>query len=132
MLAANRNDRVKGRTIILVVSIRTRNGLSHLGAPSGKKCAIDAFVFLVNLDKIIDNHNGRPNLNVKIKWLDNLNVQGISPDKFITTIIINSGVTIDLIPLRLNIKVRDSWVYIIDKIGDKIADCREDFIQKID
>ena len=36
MLAASRNDRVIGRTRILVVSIRTRNGFSHEGAPPGR------------------------------------------------------------------------------------------------
>ena len=43
MLAANRNDSVIGRTMILVVSIITKNGFNHSGAPSGKKCAIDFF-----------------------------------------------------------------------------------------
>lgn len=38
MLAASRNDKVNGRTRILVVSISTRNGFSHKGAPSGRKC----------------------------------------------------------------------------------------------
>jgi len=37
MLAASRNERVKGRTIILVVSISTRNGFNQSGAPSGRK-----------------------------------------------------------------------------------------------
>jgi len=37
MLAASRNDSVAGRTIILVVSISTRNGFSQSGAPSGRK-----------------------------------------------------------------------------------------------
>jgi hypothetical protein len=37
MLAASRNDSVIGRTKILVVSIITRNGFNHSGAPSGKK-----------------------------------------------------------------------------------------------
>ena len=43
ILAANRNESVIGRTKILVVSIRTRNGFNHSGAPSGKKCATDFF-----------------------------------------------------------------------------------------
>jgi hypothetical protein len=43
MFAANRNDSVRGRTVILVVSIRMRNGFSHAGAPSGRKCATNAF-----------------------------------------------------------------------------------------
>jgi len=37
IFAANRKDRVNGRTEILVVSIKIRNGFSHVGAPSGKK-----------------------------------------------------------------------------------------------
>ena len=41
MLAARRKDRVRGRTITLVVSIRTKNGLSQSGAPSGRKWAVD-------------------------------------------------------------------------------------------
>lgn len=39
MFAANRNDRVIGRTVILVVSIIIRAGLSQVGAPSGRKWA---------------------------------------------------------------------------------------------
>jgi hypothetical protein len=35
ILAANWKDSVTGRTKILVVSIITRNGFSHSGAPSG-------------------------------------------------------------------------------------------------
>lgn len=37
ILAAKRNDRVRGRTVILVVSIITRNGFNQSGAPSGRK-----------------------------------------------------------------------------------------------
>jgi hypothetical protein len=37
ILAANRNDRVIGRTMILVLSIKTRNGFNQSGAPSGRK-----------------------------------------------------------------------------------------------
>lgn len=37
MFAASRNDKVSGRTVILVVSIRTRNGFNQSGAPSGRK-----------------------------------------------------------------------------------------------
>jgi len=37
ILAARRNDKVIGRTVTLVVSIRTRKGLSQSGAPSGRK-----------------------------------------------------------------------------------------------
>lgn len=37
ILAANRNDRVIGWTNTLIVSVSTKNGFSHVGAPSGKK-----------------------------------------------------------------------------------------------
>lgn len=37
MLAASRKDRVIGRTTVLIVSMRTRNGFSQIGAPSGRK-----------------------------------------------------------------------------------------------
>ena len=70
MLAASRNDRVIGRTDTLIVSISTRNGFSHSGAPSGRKWAID-FLGLNAKDEIISlNHIGSPIDNVKIKCLD--------------------------------------------------------------
>jgi len=74
MLAANRNDRVAGRTIILVVSIRTRNGFNQSGAPSGRKWATDALGALVNEERIILSHRGSPRVRVKIKCLDVLNI----------------------------------------------------------
>jgi hypothetical protein len=47
-------------------------------------------------------------------------------------IIENSGVTIDLIPFKLYINVRDNCIKIIELIGDKIAALRELFIQNDD
>jgi len=70
ILAASRNDRVRGRTVTLVVSINTRNGLSQSGAPSGKKCAIDFLIDLKNLDIIIASQSGSPKIKVKIRCLD--------------------------------------------------------------
>ena len=40
IFAANRNDKVIGRAIILVVSISTKNGFNHNGAPLGSIFAI--------------------------------------------------------------------------------------------
>jgi hypothetical protein len=74
ILAANRNESVAGRTTILVVSINTRNGFNQSGAPSGRKCAIDALGAFVNEDKINLSHKGSPRLNVKIKCLEVLNI----------------------------------------------------------
>ena len=67
ILAARRNERVRGRTIILVVSISTRNGLSQSGAPSGRKWATEALKDLVNLDRTILSHTGSPMVRVKIR-----------------------------------------------------------------
>lgn len=39
MLAASRNERVIGRIRVLKVSITTRRGFSHIGAPEGKRWA---------------------------------------------------------------------------------------------
>jgi hypothetical protein len=114
MLAASRKDRVAGRTMILVVSISTRNGFSQSGAPSGRKCATDAFGLFVNVDNIILSHRGNPKLSVKIRCLDVLNMYGIIPNRLIRIISENSADTTDLMPLRLNINVRLSWAMITD------------------
>lgn len=132
ILAAKRNDKVNGRTIILVDSIKTRNGFSQSGAPSGKKWAIDALGFLENLEIIIDNHSGNPNLNVKIKWLDKLNIYGIKPNRLIIIITTNKGVIKDLMPFKLYMKVRDNWIKINEFIGEVIAVLRDELIQNID
>ena len=72
ILAANRKDKVKGRTRMLVDSIIIRNGFNQLGAPSGSKWAIVAFIFLADDDIINDIHIGKPIDNVMIRCLDNL------------------------------------------------------------
>jgi len=41
ILAASRKDSVKGRTIVLKVSITTRKGFNQLGACPGKRRAIN-------------------------------------------------------------------------------------------
>lgn len=42
ILAINRTVKVRGRIIILIVSINTKNGASTIGAPAGVKCAAEA------------------------------------------------------------------------------------------
>ena len=81
-MAANRKDRVRGRTITLVVSIRTKNGFSQSGAPSGRKWAVDFLGLWANLEMIILSQIGSPKERVKIKCLDVLNVYGTNPIKF--------------------------------------------------
>jgi hypothetical protein len=87
IFAASRKDRVIGRTIILDDSMRTRNGFSQLGAPSGRRCAIVALIDLTALDIIKSIHIGRPILKVNRRCLVILNVYGNRPIIFnITTI----------------------------------------------
>lgn len=117
MFAANRNDRVIGRTKILVVSIITKNGFSHSGAPSGRKCAIDFFGEYENDEMIILNHIGRPIDSVKIRCLDDDSEYGTIPIKLMAMIATNSVVTIDDIPFKWIDDVRDSCVIIVSTIG---------------
>jgi len=130
MFAARRNDKVAGRTKILDVSIRTRNGLSQSGAPSGRKCAIDALGALENVDRIILNHKGNPNVSVKIRCLEVLNIYGIRPIRLIIMISVNRVDTINLIPLRLNMYVRLSCDIMTDLIAYRVIISRDGFIQK--
>lgn len=66
MLAASRKDRVTGRKMILVVSISTKKGFNHEGAPPGSNeaAAVEGEYDLP--DRIRDSHKGTPNENVKI------------------------------------------------------------------
>jgi len=132
ILAASRNDKVIGRTIILVVSISTRNGFNQLGAPSGRKWAIDALGAFVNVDIIILSQIGNPKLMVKIRCLDNLNVYGTNPIRLMIMIIEKRGVIIDLNPLRFAIYVRSNWWMMMEWIGEISAFFREGLIQKKD
>ena len=43
-LAANRKLSARGRRTVLINSIIVKNGLSHIGALSGRKCAINFFI----------------------------------------------------------------------------------------
>lgn len=100
IFAANRNDRVKGRTRILEDSIKTRNGLSQSGAPSGKKCAVAVLGLNLNLEIISLNHIGRPRDSVITKWLDILKQYGTRPSKLTIITTINTDVTKEDSPFK--------------------------------
>ena len=85
IFAARRNDKVIGRTIILIDSINTKNGFNHNGAPSGNKWAIKVFSLNINLDIIILIHSGNPITNVNNKWEEVENEKDINPSKFTDT-----------------------------------------------
>jgi hypothetical protein len=132
ILAANRNDRVIGRTTTLVDSIITRNGFNQSGAPSGRKWAIDFFKLCVKVDKINLSQIGSPNDMVKIKCLEVLNVYGINPIKFTIIKIIKIEVKDEENLFRFLPDVREIWVYIISFMGDFIDEVREFNDQKVD
>lgn len=71
-MAARRKDRVIGRTKVLKVSITTRNGLSHIGAPEGSRWAAKDVGLYTMADKTIINQMGRPKEKEKRMWDENL------------------------------------------------------------
>jgi len=117
IFAASRNDSVIGRTMILVVSIITKKGFNHSGAPSGKKCAIDFFVLRVNDEMIIFIHIGSPIDRVKIRCLEEEREYGIIPVILIKIINVNNVVIIDDVPFRLIDIVCDNCVIIVSIVG---------------
>lgn len=117
IFAANRNESVSGRTLILTVSIKIKNGFNHVGAPSGRKCATNCLIFSDILEIIIDNHRGRPRDKVNIKCLVILSVYGFRPKRFIVMISINRDVMIVDIPFKYFIWVRNSCIMMVDFIN---------------
>lgn len=113
ILAANRKDKVMGRTPVLTVSIITRNGFNQSGAPAGKKCAAKEDGALITAEKISDNHKGKPNESVIIRWLEELKTYGRSPMRFVVIKSMNNGVTIEANPLMWVPNVREDWSCII-------------------
>lgn len=132
ILAAKRNERVSGRTIILVVSIRTKNGFSQSGAPSGRKWATEALNDLVNLDRTILSHTGSPIVKVKMRCLDVLNIYGINPNRLMRITATKIADTKELNPFKWTVFVRDSWVKISWTISFINEDFREPIIQNED
>lgn len=60
IFAASRKERVIGRTSVLRVSITTRKGFSHIGAPEGKRWAAKDEGLNEIADKIIMSQMGSP------------------------------------------------------------------------
>lgn len=58
ILAASRNERVSGRTRVLVVSTSTRNGAIAVGALAGVKLASVFQIFVFILDATTADQNG--------------------------------------------------------------------------
>jgi hypothetical protein len=108
IFAASRNDRVIGCTNTLIVSVNTRNGFSHVGAPSGRKCAIVFLGCLVSLDRIINIHIGSPMDRVIIRCLVFLREYGVIPKRFDRIIVMKIVDTRADIPFMCVEYVRES------------------------
>lgn len=107
MLAASRNERVAGRTTVLIVSAKVRNGFSQAGAPSGRSAAMnEEMLFLADL-MIKANHRGRPKVKVNRRCLDDGRTYGISPVQFVKIRRRKSGEMREVIPLIDLPNVRD-------------------------
>jgi len=91
-LAASRKERVIGRTLILRVSMMTRNGFSQSGAPLGSSLAMVDLGPCVTPERIIDSHRGSPKVRVIMRWLDMLKVYGTSPMRLLKIKVINRAV----------------------------------------
>lgn len=98
----------------LEVSMRTKNGFSQSGAPSGRKWAIEAIGEEENEDKIILIHSGRPHVKVKMRWLEILKKYGIRPIRFIIIMVVNREDISSIISLKLLRNVRLSCAMIIE------------------
>lgn len=65
ILAASRKAKVKGRTEILIVSINTRKGFNHVGAPLGSNLAAKEEGENINAEIIRESQRGRARERVK-------------------------------------------------------------------
>lgn len=106
MLAASRKLSVIGRTEILVVSIRTKNGFNQLGAPPGRRAAAQEDGFDSRPEIIRDSQIGRPITRVKERCLVRLKIYGTKPNRFKIISVENRGASREERPLRLKEDVR--------------------------
>ena len=83
MFAVSRTDKVIGRTIILTVSIITKNGFKGAGAPIGNSPATTELGLKKIAEIINESHKGKPRDKETAKCLVGLKTYGISPLKFI-------------------------------------------------
>lgn len=86
MFAASRTARVPGRITLLIVSIRTINGMRGPGVPAGTKWANICWVWLIHPNSIKDSHRGSLRAKVNLRCLVDVKTYGISPMKLLNTI----------------------------------------------
>ena len=106
MFATSRTESVMGRTIILIDSTTTKKGFNQSGAPLGRRDPINILGEYIILDKINDNHMGRPKASLNTICLLYLKEYGNNPKKLIKINIINNPTTIVVKPLIWDEDVR--------------------------
>lgn len=121
IFAARRNDRVIKRTEILSVSVITRKGFNHSGAPLGSRWATNDLGAWNNPLKIKLNHSGSPSTRVNIRCLVVLKTYGKRPKRLRMINNKNKGVKIDGNPFRLTLNVREICELItsVGKVGSQ-------------
>lgn len=132
IFAANRNDRVIGRTKILIVSTKTKNGFNQSGAPPGKILAKNLVWELINEEIIKDNHKGIAIAIVKNKCLEILKIYGSNPVKFIIIIIKKALLIREENPFNWCPVVRETCRYIVFLGSDNKKESRDGVIHRKD
>jgi len=97
MFAINRIDKVIGRIIFLVNSIKTRAGVKVIGDPSGTRWVRNLFNLLYKEYIIILSHIVKPIGNTIVIWEFIVNKVGIIEIKFKIKIKMNNGVKNDAV-----------------------------------
>lgn len=69
IFAANRTDKVIGRIMFLISSIKTINGINAGGVPKGTKWAKAWIVSLIHENKIKESHKGSAKHKLTTRWL---------------------------------------------------------------
>lgn len=90
MLAVSRIDRVIGRIINLINSIRTMNGIKIVGVFEGVRCVNMWLVKLIQPNNIILIHKIRERDIQNLIWLDDVKMYGKRPIKLFHKIKIKS------------------------------------------
>lgn len=87
ILAESRIAKVKGRIILLIVSITTMKGTRKAGVPSGTKWLKNLPNFCLRLKIVNPSHTGRARLREKTKCLEGVKLYLARPNKFTPAIV---------------------------------------------
>ena len=102
-MAARRTARVPGRMIFLTVSIRTINGISASGVPSGTRCVNINSVRVNHPYNINDIQNGRARASVIVRCLVLVKTYGSNPKKLLNTMNLNNPTNMIDLPLSFDV-----------------------------